>query len=63
MIRDQAYRVRAGVNILMPGGERTGKRESDGTLLETLGKNGGITLGEIRENAKYILQFAMNFIE
>ncbi len=63
IIRDQAYRVRAGVNILMPGGERTGKRESDGTLLETLGKNGGITLGEIRENAKYILQFAMNFVE
>ena len=63
IIRDQAYRVRAGVNILMPGGERGGKRESDGTLLETLGKNGGITLGEIRENAKYILQFAMNFVE
>ena len=63
IIRDQAYRVRSGINILMPGGERTGKRESDGTLLETLGKTGGITLGEIRENAKYILQFALNFIE
>ena len=63
IIRDQAYRVRAGVNILMPGGERTGKRESDGTLLETLGKSGGITLTEIRENAKYILNFALNFVD
>jgi hypothetical protein len=34
----------------------------DGTLLETLGKKDGITLDEIRENAKYILKFAMKFI-
>ncbi len=61
-LRDQAYRVRAGVNILMPGGARTGKHVPDGTLLETLGKKDGITLDEIRENAKYILKFAMKFI-
>lgn len=62
IMRDQAYRVRAGVNVFMPGGGRTGKRVPDGTLLETLGKKGGITLAEIRENAKYVLKFAMNFI-
>lgn len=62
LLRDQAYRVRAGVNILMPGGARTGKHIPDGTLLESLGKSGGITLAELRENAKYILKFAIKFI-
>ena len=34
-MRDQAYRVRAGVNVLMPGGSRGSKRKPDGTLLKT----------------------------
>lgn len=59
-LADQAYRVRAGVNVLMPGGGRTGKRKPDGTLLRTLGKEGGITLGELQQNAKYILNYALN---
>ena len=59
-ICDQAYRVRAGVNVLMPGGGRTGKKKPDGTLLKTLGKDGGITLGELQQNAKYVLNYAMN---
>ncbi len=60
LIRDQAYRVRAGVNVLMPGGERAGKysKKPDGTLLESLGKDGGITLAELRQNAKYVTAFA-----
>lgn len=63
IIRDQAYRVRAGVNVFMPGGSRTGKRVPDGTLLESLGRNEGITLAELRENAEYVLTFALNFID
>ena len=59
-ISDQAYRVRAGVNVLMPGGGRTGKRKPDGTLLKTLGKEGGITLGELQRNAVEILGFVLN---
>ena len=59
-IRNQAYRVRAGVNVLMPGGNRAGKRKPDGTLLRTLGKKGGITLGELQRNAAWVLNFAMN---
>lgn len=47
---DQAYRVRSGVNVLMPGGSRSGKRKPDGTLLKTLGKPYGITLGELQRN-------------
>ncbi|MBQ2847534.1 MAG: glycoside hydrolase family 3 protein [Clostridia bacterium] len=59
-IRDQAYRVRAGVNVLMPGGDRTGRRKPDGTLLKTLGKPDGITLGELQRNASQVLNFVMN---
>ncbi len=59
-LRDQAYRVRAGVDVLMPGGERVGKKKPDGTLLETLGQPDGITLGEIQAVAKRVLTFILN---
>ena len=58
-ICDQAYRVRAGVNLLMPGGGRTGKKKPDGTLLKTLGKEDGITLGELQHNAYDVLKFVL----
>lgn len=58
-LRDQAYRVRAGVDVLMPGGDRTGKRKPDGTLLESINKNDGITRGELQETAKHVLTFVM----
>lgn len=58
-LRDNAYRVRAGVNILMPGGGYLGRRKPDGTLLKTLGKKGGITLGELQRNAAEILTAVM----
>ncbi len=60
-IRDNAYRVRACVDVLMPGGV-VGSKEtdyiSDGTLLETLGKNGGITRAELQQTAIHVLNFA-----
>lgn len=59
-IRNQAYRVRAQVDVLMPGGSRAGRRKPDGTLLESLGKDGGITLGELQRSAANVLRFAMN---
>ena len=58
-IRDNGYRVRAGVDVLMPGGKRTGKKKPDGTLLKTYGKKDGITLGEIQETAKHVLKVVM----
>jgi beta-glucosidase len=63
-IRDQAYRVRAGVNVLMPGGARAGKysRKPDGTLLRTLGRKGGITRGELVRNAEQVLGAALKRI-
>lgn len=58
---DQAYRVRAQVDVLMPGGGRTGKwKKPDGTLLKTYGKSEGITLGEMQRCAMNVLNFAMN---
>lgn len=51
----QAYRVRSGVNLLMPGAKMFGKKGNDGTLLKSLGKKNGITLGEIENNTEIIL--------
>ncbi len=58
-MRNQAYRVRAGVDVLMPGGERMGKKVPDGTLLETLGTKDGITRGELQNTAMRVLRFVM----
>ena len=58
-LRDQAYRVRAGVDVLMPGGGRAGKREPDGTLLETLGARDGITKAELQRAAAHVIRFML----
>lgn len=56
---DNAYRVRAQVDVLMPGGKRVGKQKPDKTLLKTYGKKDGITLGELQRTAKNVLRFCM----
>lgn len=61
-LRDNAYRVRAGVNVLMPGsvvGSKETEYVSDGTLLESLGKPEGITRGELQQTAIRVLDFAL----
>ncbi|MBR3928766.1 MAG: glycoside hydrolase family 3 protein [Clostridia bacterium] len=60
-IRDNAYRVRAQVDVLMPGnmGHIQKKYVSDGTLLETIGKEGGITRAELQRTAKTVLCFIL----
>ncbi len=60
-LRDNAYRVRAGVDVLMPGDMAyTARRyRSDGSLLETLGRPGGITLGELQRTARRVLKLAI----
>ena len=57
-IVDQGYRVRAGVDVLMPGGARVGKRKPDGTLKKSV--ENGLTLGEIQACAAHVLKMAMN---
>ena len=59
------YRVRAGVNVLMPGAKSIFdiSRKPDGTLLATYKKPEGITLGEMQRNAAHILQCVMDLKE
>lgn len=61
-IRDNAYRVRAQVDVLMPGDKSHSAKEykSDGTLLKTLGEEGGITLGELQRTAANVLRLVMD---
>lgn len=60
-IKDNAYRVRAQVDIYMPGNHsRTSRKyKSDGTLLATLGKDGGITRAELERTARNTLSLAL----
>ncbi len=62
-IKDQAYRVRAQVDVLMPGGPRTGKRKPDGTMKSSYGVKDGITLGELQRTAMNVLKFAMDKLD
>lgn len=63
-IAQQAYRVRAQVDIFMPGSSKTGpnKGRSDGTLLASLHSKDGIMLGELQRSAANVLQFCLNYI-
>ena len=56
LLRDNAYRVRSGVDVLMPGAA-PGTRHAhyDNSLLESLGKKDGITKGEIQSCAMHTL--------
>ena len=59
-LRDQAYRVRAQVDVLMPGGKRVNNGKPDGTLLKSYIKKSpqGITLGEMQRSAMNVLRMA-----
>lgn len=62
-IRDNAYRVRSNVDVLMPGGRGGlyGEKEyvSDGSLLETINQPEGITRAELQQTAIRVLKFAL----
>ncbi len=60
-IRDNAYRVRSRVDVLMPGARSftDPKRTPDGSLLASYKKEGGITLGELQLMAKNVLRCIM----
>ena len=57
-IRDHAYRVRAGIDLMMPGNISHSKSTyiHDGSLLATVGKNDGIRRGEIQRCAIKVLE-------
>ena len=56
-LKDNAYRVRAQVDVLMPGSmSRLAKNyHSDGTLLKTLGQPDGIKKAELQRTAQNVL--------
>ena len=58
-VKDNAYRVRAQVDVLMPGnrGHLRKKYISDGTLLRRLNGQGGITRAEVQRSAGNTLRF------
>lgn len=59
-VKDNAYRVRAQVDVLMPGGKHSAKKyKSDGTLLATIGKTDGITRAELERTARNVLNLVL----
>ncbi len=59
-VKDNAYRVRAQVDVLMPGGKHNAKKyKSDGTLLATIGKTDGITRAELERTARNVLNLVL----
>ena len=60
-LRDNAYRVRAQVDVLMPGDMThfARKYRSDGTLLSTIDRPDGITRGELQRSARNVLRLVL----
>lgn len=58
-VTDNAYRIRGGIDVLMPGGPRVGKHKPDGTVKRSLEK-GGITVAELQQTAIRVIKHAMN---
>ncbi len=60
-LETQSYRVRAQVDVFMPGAPNFGryKNKSDGTLLKSLNGKDGITLGELQRSAKNVLKICI----
>ena len=53
---NDAYRLRAQVDVLMPGGSAFGDPTMDPSALESLRKETGLTLGEMQRSAKNVLK-------
>lgn len=59
-LRDSAYRVRAQVDVLMPGSSVHFGTTRDGAVLEALGVEGGLTLGELQRSARTVLRYLLD---
>jgi beta-glucosidase len=58
-LKDSAYRVRAQVDVLMPGGDAHGSTTREDTVLESFRSPDGITLGELQRTARNVLGFLL----
>ncbi|WP_058234922.1 glycoside hydrolase family 3 N-terminal domain-containing protein [Devriesea agamarum] len=59
-LTNNAYRVRAGVDVLMPGSSGPTRKQADRSLLSSYRSPHGITLGEIQSSARRVLQFVFD---
>jgi beta-glucosidase len=55
-LRNDAYRIRAQVDVLMPGGKNNFSGDGDGSLVQSYLSPEGITLGEMQRCAKNVLR-------
>ena len=55
-LKNDAYRIRAQVDVLMPGGKNHADASGDGSLLKSYSASDGITWGEMQRCAKHVLQ-------
>jgi beta-glucosidase len=61
-LENNAYRVRAQVDVLMPGGVKTedGPQDyADDTILESLARPEGVTIGELQRGARNVLKLVL----
>lgn len=58
-LRDSAYRVRGGIDVLMPGSKEHGGDTCDTGVRDSLGSDGGLTLGELQRTALHVLRFIL----
>lgn len=59
-LADSAYRVRAGVDVLMPGSIAHGGTEREDSVLASYGRPEGITLGEMQAVARRVLTLLLS---
>ena len=58
-VTDNAYRIRAQVDVLMPGCQSSMDAGMDDTVLQSLHKENGLTIGELQRSASNVLKFAL----
>ncbi len=58
-LSDSAYRVRAQVDVLMPGAKRVEKSDRDDSVLESLRRENGLTRAELQRAACAVLRFVL----
>lgn len=59
-IWNNAYRIRAQVDLYMPGSEWNDRYEPDKSIVESFNSIDGITLGELQRSAKNILNMILD---
>ena len=64
-LKNSAYRVRAQVDVLMPGGESFAKPKYvfDKAMLAVVGKQDGLTRAELQRSAMNVLKFALTRLQ